>query len=246
MVERKATGVPDYKGDAEKVLKRADAAFRRSSMTRAYHLYGDAIARFEMLHDSTHNRAVGLQLAEAYIRGCYPAWRLAHRGRKADRNMWMARAFEREGQGVNLQLQLSQPPADMTDQEIVGVICHVHNLATDTLHHRKDDVIAEHFIDEAYKLLKAQRPNDDKMPDSLHFGFQGMRARIALKRGEFAKSLALVEEQIAYEQGLVDKARRKHKKLPPKNWLKLPLELRDEINQAIMQAAVQTVLDAKI
>jgi len=247
-MSKKKNGGRVHLNDAPgKLLSRADNAFRRDRMTKAYHLYGEAIAHLEAMWDATQNAQVGFRLAKAYIFGYYPAWRkyLGRNTPKAQREDWFTKAYERGRAGVELEIELAHKPVAMSDEDVFSAICNLHNLATDLLHYKQDNSAADYFVREAYKLLEVQRPGDT-MPPQLHFGFVEMKARIAYNRREFATALALVDEVIAFEQAKVDKARRRHKKLPPANWLKAPTELRDSINKAVMQAATESVRNAKL
>jgi tetratricopeptide (TPR) repeat protein len=237
MSTKKPSGREYPSDDAGKLMKRGDAAFRKGRMSKALALYDQAIEHLEVLWDATQNAQVGLRLADAHISACYPAWRkyLAHGTPKGDREKWYSEASSRERAGCDLGIQLATTPVSMSDEEIVGVICHLHNFAGDRLHYRRDADTAERYINEAYRLLEAQRPGDT-MPNSLHFGFVQMQADIAYIRGEYDKALSLVDQVIADEQARVDRARRKKKKLPPPNWLKIPTELRAKIVEAKSKA----------
>jgi hypothetical protein len=234
------------KDEAGRLMKRADSAFSRGRMLGAFNLYNAAVAHLETLWDSTQNAEIGKRLSDAYTFNCYPAWRKAFARGTSNKSQWMNVALDLERQGVDLGLHLAFKPVPMTDQDVLGVICTAHNFAGELIRQKRDFDGAERYIDETYRMLTAQRPDDDEMPKSLHFGFEQMRAEIALSRKEFAKALSLIDPVIANEQARVDKARRKHKQLPPPNWLKIPTEIRDRINKAIMDAAIETVRNAKI
>lgn len=216
---------------ALKLMERSKKAFRRNRWTASLTLAMSAIERLEMLWDSTANRAVGRSLSEAYMLSCYAAGRKGYRGRKTDRAGWMAKACAFEKIGVDLDIQLTRDVSETDVQTIFGTLCHVHNMATDSEHRGQDD-LAWHYLAEGYDLIKT-KAEPHQMPETLISGFKCIEARLFLKKGEHAKALECAEAAIAAERSLVERKRRRKRKLPPASWLATPTELREKILAAM-------------
>jgi hypothetical protein len=222
------------------IEKQARDAFRKGRMSKSYALYSEAIALLERDWQAIQTQSVGLRLGALYTSGCYPAWRKSSaRGTPiSERPLWRSRGAQLERQGADISIVAARLPGSMTDNELVGVICHLHNLATELIGQRHGNEVvtslddAEHYINESYSIIEHVRPGDT-MPSGLNFSFDRLRAIIAFQRGQYEKALGMIEPVIAHEQERVDKARRRKKKLPPPNWLKGLTEMRQQILDAI-------------
>jgi hypothetical protein len=223
---------------AKLLMEQGEEAIENNDLVQAHLLFGDAIARLQLLWSGTCTRQYGDLFAKALDRGAYPAQKLFFDEKLSEsaRRTWQALGFERERNSADLRMLLTCVLRPRPEKYVVSVLFSLHNLAADLLHYGYDPNDVRHYLDLGYTLSYNYWP-DIPMHSAALSAFKSLEARYFKRKGELHRALEFAKEAVAAEQRQVDLQAKRRLPPPPVAWRQNAQALQNEIEQAITAAA---------